>query len=101
MSGMRALPGRLGNPHGIAAESVRGGDATLTRVGANLINQPPETSLSTARAAVMDNVRIGVIGLGNMGAHHASYMDALDGGTLAAVCDANPAAIDRVAQKFP
>jgi predicted dehydrogenase len=49
----------------------------------------------------MQNVRIGVIGLGNMGAHHASYMDGLDGGALAAVCDANPAAVDRVAQKFP
>jgi predicted dehydrogenase len=49
----------------------------------------------------MDQVRIGVIGLGNMGSVHVSYMDMLDGATLAAVCDANPAAADRVAQKFP
>jgi len=46
-------------------------------------------------------VRIGVIGLGNMGSVHVSYMDAIEGATLAAVCDANPAAADRVALKFP
>ena len=49
----------------------------------------------------MDNVRIGVIGLGNMGSVHVSYMDQVTGATLSAVCDANPAAADRVAQKFP
>jgi len=49
----------------------------------------------------MDNVRIGVIGLGNMGSHHVAYMDSLDGARLTAVCDANPAAADRVAQHFP
>ena len=49
----------------------------------------------------MDQVRIGVIGLGNMGSVHVSYMDAIEGATLSAVCDANPAAADRVAQKFP
>jgi len=49
----------------------------------------------------MDNVRIGVIGLGNMGSHHVAYMDSLDGARLTAVCDANPAAADRVAQRFP
>lgn len=49
----------------------------------------------------MEQVRIGVIGLGNMGSVHVSYMDQLAGGTLTAVCDANPAAADRVAQKFP
>jgi predicted dehydrogenase len=49
----------------------------------------------------MDQVRIGVIGLGNMGSVHVSYMDSIDGATLGAVCDANPAAADRVAQRFP
>ena len=49
----------------------------------------------------MDKVRIGVIGLGNMGSVHVSYMDSIEGAVLSAVCDANPAAADRVAQKFP
>ncbi len=49
----------------------------------------------------MDHVRIGVIGLGNMGAHHVSYMDSLDGATLTAVCDADPPRADKVAQRFP
>jgi len=49
----------------------------------------------------MNSVRIGVIGLGNMGSVHVSYMDSIQGATLAAVCDANSAAADRVALKFP
>ncbi|HYE21518.1 MAG TPA: Gfo/Idh/MocA family oxidoreductase [Tepidisphaeraceae bacterium] len=49
----------------------------------------------------MDKVRFGVIGLGNMGSHHVASMDSIDGAVLAAVCDANPAACDRVATKFP
>jgi predicted dehydrogenase len=49
----------------------------------------------------MEKVRIGVIGLGNMGNVHVSYMDSIEGATLSAVCDANPAAADRVAQRFP
>ena len=44
---------------------------------------------------------MGVIGLGNMGSHHVASMDAITGVELAAVCDANPAAADRVALKFP
>src|SRR3954467_345412 len=55
----------------------------------------------TRENPTMDQVRIGVIGLGNMGSVHVSYMDQIAGGTLTAVCDANPAAADRVAQKFP
>ena len=39
----------------------------------------------------MDKVRIGVIGLGNMGSHHVSYMDSLEGAVLSAVCDADAA----------
>ena len=40
----------------------------------------------------MDTVRIGVIGLGNMGSHHAKYLAAggIGGATLAAVCDVDP-----------
>jgi UDP-N-acetyl-2-amino-2-deoxyglucuronate dehydrogenase len=49
----------------------------------------------------MDHVRIGVIGLGNMGAHHVSNMDSLEGATMTAVCDADPPRADKVAQRFP
>ena len=41
----------------------------------------------------MDTVRIGVIGLGNMGSHHARYLSAggVSGATLGAICDVDPA----------
>ncbi len=41
----------------------------------------------------MDTVRVGVIGLGNMGSHHVRYLAAggVAGATLAAVCDVDPA----------
>jgi predicted dehydrogenase len=48
----------------------------------------------------MDKVRIGIIGLGNMGSHHVSYMDSLEGGMLSAVCDADPAKAEKVALRF-
>lgn len=48
----------------------------------------------------MDKVRIGVIGLGNMGSHHVSYMDSLDGAVLSAVCDADAGRAEKVAQSF-
>src|SRR5688572_19712101 len=35
----------------------------------------------------MDNVRIGIIGFGNMGYAHAGYFSQLNGATLGAVCD--------------
>lgn len=40
----------------------------------------------------MQNVRIGVIGIGNMGSDHARYLarGGVPGGELAAVCDTNP-----------
>lgn len=40
----------------------------------------------------MKNVRIGVIGIGNMGSYHASQLakSAIPGGVLAAVCDIEP-----------
>lgn len=38
----------------------------------------------------MDKVRFGIVGLGNMGAHHAGYLNSIDGAALTAVCDADP-----------
>ena len=40
----------------------------------------------------MDSVRIGIIGIGNMGSHHAKYIADGDirGAKLTAVCDVNP-----------
>lgn len=46
----------------------------------------------------MDKVRFGVIGAGGMGAHHASYIDSIEGATLAAICDADRARVDRAAK---
>ncbi len=48
----------------------------------------------------MDKVRIGVIGLGNMGSHHVASMDSVDGAVLSAVCDADSARADKVAQRY-
>jgi predicted dehydrogenase len=50
----------------------------------------------------MDNVRFGIIGLGGMGRHHATYLSAgeIPGATLAAVADAVPAARDWAQGKF-
>jgi predicted dehydrogenase len=50
----------------------------------------------------MDNVRIGVIGIGGMGRHHAIYLAAgeVPGAELAAVCDVSPAALEWAAGKF-
>jgi predicted dehydrogenase len=49
----------------------------------------------------MDTVRIGVIGLGNMGALHADYLaaGAVEGAKLGAVCDIDPEKLKRVADK--
>lgn len=40
----------------------------------------------------MDSVRIGIIGIGNMGSHHANYIvnGEIKGAQLTAVCDINP-----------
>lgn len=40
----------------------------------------------------MENVRVGIIGIGNMGTSHAKQLakSAVPGGTLTAVCDTNP-----------
>lgn len=44
----------------------------------------------------MDKVRMGVIGLGNMGAFHAGYMNTVQGATLGAVCDVDRGRAERV-----
>ena len=38
----------------------------------------------------MNKVRIGIVGLGNIGKLHYSYMDKLEGAELSALCDVNP-----------
>jgi predicted dehydrogenase len=50
----------------------------------------------------MDTVRFGIIGLGGMGRHHATYLSAgeIPGATLAAVADAFPAAREWAQGKF-
>lgn len=50
----------------------------------------------------MDNVRFGIIGLGGMGRHHATYLSAgeIPGATLAAVADAVEGARDWARGKF-
>ena len=50
----------------------------------------------------MDNVRFGIIGLGGMGRHHATYLSAgeIPGATLAAVADAASGARDWARGKF-
>lgn len=49
----------------------------------------------------MDSVRVGVIGLGNMGATHVGYLAAgnVQGATLAAVCDADAARLAAIRAK--
>ncbi|MDF2439853.1 MAG: hypothetical protein JWN98_837, partial [Abditibacteriota bacterium] len=44
----------------------------------------------------MDMIRIGIIGYGGMGRHHAQYLqnNEVSGAMLAAVCDAVPAALE-------
>ncbi len=50
----------------------------------------------------MDTVRIGIIGIGGMGRHHAEYLSKgeVPGAQLAAVCDISPAALDWAGGKF-
>ena len=45
----------------------------------------------------MTNVRVGVIGLGSMGAFHVGYLHEIDGATLTAVCDPDAGRVDKVA----
>lgn len=45
-------------------------------------------------------VRVGVVGVGNMGLHHARVLSELPGAMLAGVCDADPARLEMVATRF-
>jgi len=51
----------------------------------------------------MDQVRIGIIGIGNMGSGHARYLSkgAIEGAVLAAVCDINPDRLAWAAKELP
>jgi len=44
----------------------------------------------------MNKVRMGIIGTGGMGRHHANYMNSVEGAVLTAVCDIDRAALDKV-----
>jgi predicted dehydrogenase len=48
----------------------------------------------------MSNVRIGVIGVGHLGQHHARLLASMDGVDLVGVCDINRARADEIATKF-
>jgi predicted dehydrogenase len=50
----------------------------------------------------METVRFGVVGLGNMGAHHVKYLaaGAVDGASLTAVCDIDSAKMQRIGEKY-
>src|SRR5947208_1639430 len=50
----------------------------------------------------MDMVRFGVVGLGNMGAHHVNYLaaNAIEGATLGAICDIDLAKLETVGSKY-
>jgi predicted dehydrogenase len=49
----------------------------------------------------MDTVRMGVIGVGGMGIHHAGYMKNVEGATLTAVCDIDPTRLELARSRVP
>jgi predicted dehydrogenase len=48
----------------------------------------------------MSNVRIGVIGVGHLGQHHARLLASMEGVDLVGVCDVNRARADEIGTKF-
>jgi predicted dehydrogenase len=54
------------------------------------------------RKNIMENVRIGIIGIGNMGIEHAQnlFNGKVPGGTLSAICDNNPERLKWARQTF-
>src|SRR4029450_2238412 len=48
----------------------------------------------------MENVRIGVIGVGHLGQHHARLLASMEGVDLVGVCDINRARADEIGTKF-
>src|SRR5947207_700849 len=55
-------------------------------------------SPSSPAEVAMDKVRFGVVGLGNMGSLHVSYLNQIDGAVLAAVCAADKPRVDNQAK---
>ena len=51
----------------------------------------------------MDRIRIGIVGVGNMGRHHARYLlqGEVPGAALTAVCDIDPAKLDWMRENLP
>src|SRR5262245_11433579 len=49
----------------------------------------------------MSKVRIGVIGVGTMGLHHASYMKDVEGAQLTAICDTDPTRLETARGRVP
>ena len=50
---------------------------------------------------MMNIVRFGVVGLGNMGLYHCNYLDSLEGAKLTAIHDIDPARLDAATARFP
>jgi predicted dehydrogenase len=48
----------------------------------------------------MDQVRVGLIGCGGMGCHHAKYFSEVDGLTFAAVCDLDVSAAEQASRGY-
>ena len=51
----------------------------------------------------MANVKIGIIGIGNMGSSHAVYLNnrEIEGAELTAVCDSNPDRLQWAKETWP
>lgn len=63
----------------------------------------PELTAADHRKTMrnMDNVRMGVIGVGSMGTHHVGYMKNIEGATLTAVCDIDPKRLEAAQARAP
>ncbi len=48
----------------------------------------------------MTNIRVGVIGVGHLGQHHARLLASMDGIELVGICDTNRSRADEIASKF-
>jgi predicted dehydrogenase len=51
--------------------------------------------------AVSGPIRMGVIGVGNMGIHHLGYMNQVEGAMLAAACDVDPKRLELARERVP
>jgi predicted dehydrogenase len=48
----------------------------------------------------MKNVRVGIVGFGNMGQGHAGFLAEINGGTLGAICDLDPKKAEAAKARF-